>query len=184
MEDNKNRRKNYYIRKEFQRNFIFKFCFLVLAGSAISACIIYVASRATVTTSFDNLRLVIRSTSDYIMPSVLLGSIVVIIVTGIATIAITLFTSHKIAGPLYRIEQDINKVASGNLRQEFSLREHDEIRPIAEALNSMTGLLKGEISELKKSVDEMETLASSKNAPQEIRDKIKSLRARLENFKT
>lgn len=179
-----NRRKNYYIKKEFQRNFILKFCAIVLAGSAISGVTIYLLSRATVTTSFENLRLGIKSTADYILPAVLLSSAVVIIATGIATIFITLFTSHKIAGPLYRIEKDIEDVASGNLRREFNLREGDEIRPIAEGLNAMVRFLKNEISALKKTAAELEALPAANDLPGEVKQKIKALKSGLDKFRT
>ncbi len=181
MEDYRNRRKNYYIKKDFQRNFILKFCLLVLIGSSISGSIIYLMSKATVTTSFENLRLVMKSTADYILPSVFLSGLIVLVVTGIATIFITLFTSHKIAGPLYRIEKDVSEVASGNLRQEFNLRQGDEIRPIAEGLNNMVHYMREEIEAIKKCVSELEALGG---VTPEVKDKISALKARLDKFKT
>lgn len=184
MEKLGNRRTNYYIKEKFQRNFILKFCLIVLIGSAISGAIIYLMSKSTVTTSFENLRLVIVSTADYILPAVLLSSIIVIVITGIAAIFITLFTSHKIAGPLYRIEKDIEQVASGNLRQEFNLRQGDEVRPIAEGLNLMAVFLRDEVSALKRMIAELESISASGNAPQEVREKVKELKARIEKLKT
>ena len=184
MEDYGNRRRNYYIKKEFQRNFILKFCLLVLVGSAISGAIIYLLSKSTVTTSFENLRLVIKSTADYILPAVLSSSIVVIAIIGAATVFVTLFTSHKIAGPLYRIEKDIREVASGNLSQEFNLRQGDEIRPIAEILSTMVRFLRGEVNSLKKAITELEMLSVEKGASQEIREKIKTLKSEIYKFKT
>ncbi|MDO8525289.1 MAG: hypothetical protein Q7S07_02235, partial [Candidatus Omnitrophota bacterium] len=79
MDDCRNRRRQYYIKKEFQRNFILKFCLLVLTGSVISGVIVYLMSRATVTTSFEGLRLVIKSTADYILPAVLLSGMIVVV---------------------------------------------------------------------------------------------------------
>ncbi len=186
MENYKNRRRNYYIKKEFQRNFILKFCILVLIGSAISGVIIYGMSKTTVTTSFENLRLVIRSTADYILPAVFLSSIIVIVIIGIATVFITLFTSHRIAGPLYRIEKDVREIASGNLRQEFNLRNKDELKPIAEALNMTVHFLKDEITAVKKIIAELEVAAESpgSDAPQKIREKIKALKQEIEKLKT
>ena len=184
MENYVNRRKNYYIKKEFQRNFILKFCLIVLIGSGISGVIIYLMSKATVTTSFENLRLVIKSTADYILPAVFFSSLIVIIVTGAATIFITLFTSHRIAGPLYRIEKDIQEVAAGNLKQEFNLRQGDEIKPIAEGLNIMTHFLRDEVSLLKKNITELESLSATSAAPQEIGEKIKEIKISMEKLKT
>ncbi|MFA6321187.1 MAG: hypothetical protein WCY36_04945 [Candidatus Omnitrophota bacterium] len=183
MEDNKNRRSNYYIKAEFQRSFIMKFCLLVLLGSAISGAIIYMMSRSTVTTSFEGLRLVIKSTADYILPAVVLSSAVVIIVIGLATIFITLFTSHKIAGPLYRIEKDVSEVTSGNLRKEFNLRAGDEVQAIADGLTAMTHTLRDEVGGLKQDVSELEASLGG-NIPPQASEKIKSIKARLDKFRT
>ena len=65
-----NRRRNYFIKKRFQTNFIIKFCALVAIGSIISGTIIYLMSRAALTTTFENSRLAIKSTADYILPAV------------------------------------------------------------------------------------------------------------------
>jgi methyl-accepting chemotaxis protein len=184
MNDYRNRRRNYYIKKEFQRNFILKFCVLVLIGSAISGAILYWVSRATVTTSFENLRLVIKSTADYILPAVFFSSLIVIAIIGTATVFITLFTSHKIAGPLYRMEKDVREVALGNLSQEFSLRIGDEVRPIAQALSEMVHFLRKEVNALKKDISDLEALSVETNASQAIREKIKTLKAEIEKLKT
>ena len=143
MEIQKNRRKSIYINKDFQRNFIIKFCILVAAGSVISGFIIYFMSRMTVTTTFENSKLLIKSTADYILPAVLLSSAVVMVIIGLATIVITLFASHKISGPLYRLEKDVQNVTEGNLRTEFNIRSADQIKPLAISLNNMVKALRG-----------------------------------------
>ncbi|MFA5144150.1 MAG: methyl-accepting chemotaxis protein [Candidatus Omnitrophota bacterium] len=182
MNDYRNRRRNYFIKKDFQRNFILKFCLLVAIGSIVSGLIIYLMSRSTATTSFENLRLVIKSTADYILPAVLLSGAIVIVITGIAAILITLFTSHKIAGPLYRIEKDIREVAAGDLTQEFNLRSGDEIKPIAGALNLMAHYLRDEVGALKKDIARLESVSAG--APQEIKEKVAALKSRIEKLKT
>ena len=138
----KNRRKNYFIKKKFQRNFIIKFCALVIIEAIIFGAIVYMMSKATVTTTFEDSRLVIKSTADFILPTILLGSAAVIVFTGLITVIITLFTSHRIAGPLYSMEKDIEEVASGNLKKKFDLRQEDEIKELAASLDKMTQTLR------------------------------------------
>ena len=179
-----NRRRNYYIRKEFQRNFILKFCLVVVIGSCLSGGIIYLMSGSTVTTSFENLRLVIKSTADYMLPAVLLAGLIVIVISGIAAAIITLFTSHKIAGPLYRIEKGIVQVADGDLTHKFNLRQGDEVKSIADGLNAMVSFLRAEVNLLKGIIAELESLSAAKGAPREIEEKIKALKARIAKLKT
>ncbi len=176
----KNRRRNYFIKKKFQRNFILKFCTLVTIGAIISGTIIYMMSKATVTTTFENSRLTIKSTADFILPAVLLSSAIVIIVIGLAAVAVTLFASHRIAGPLYRMEKDIEGVASGNLKKRFNLRITDEIKVLAEGLDNMTQALRADIDRIKRSVDELESIDDS----EELKKKIQELKGTLSKFKT
>ncbi|MDD3905699.1 MAG: methyl-accepting chemotaxis protein [Candidatus Omnitrophica bacterium] len=181
MVDIKNRRRNYYIDKEFQAVFILKFCSLVAIGSVISGLIIYAMSRATVTTTFENSRLTMKSTADFILPAVFLSSVVVIILIGLAAIIMTLFVSHKIAGPLYRLDKDVQDVASGNLGMVFRLRTGDEIRPLAASLNEMVAVIRERVSEAKKNIDDAGLCAG---LPAEAREKIALAKESLKKLKT
>ena len=180
MENLQNRRKNYYIKKQFQRNFILKFCALVVAGSAITGLVIYLMSRSAVCTSFENSRLVIKSTADFILPAVLLSSAVSVILISLATIVITLFASHKIAGPLYRLEKDVQEIASGNLKVVFRLREDDELKALLGSMNDMVNALRGRIAGAKEG---LKTLESSSGISAEARDGVRRIREALEAFK-
>ena len=151
-----NRRKNFYIKKDFQRNFILKFCALVAVGAVISGAIIYAISSATVTTTFENSRLTIKGTADYILPTVFFSSIIVVLLVGIATIIMTLFTSHKIAGPLYAIEKRVDEVAALNLRTEFRLRPGDQIKPLAVGLGVMVCNLRKSVKDIEKALSDLE----------------------------
>ena len=182
-----NRRRNYYIKKEFQRNFILKFCALVVAGSLISGTIIYVMSKATMTTTFENSRLMIKSTADYILPMVFFGSAVVLVLIGIATVIITLLTSHKIAGALFAIEKHVDEVAKGNLKAEFHLRSGDQIKPLAVGLGVMVSNLRAGVKEIKRSASELDTAVAASfpaGIPPEIKNKLEELKSKAGIFTT
>ncbi len=175
-----NRRRNYFIKKRFQANFIIKFCALVAIGSIISGTIIYLMSKAALTTTFENSRLAIKSTADYILPAVLLSSSVVIVFIGLAAIIITLFASHKIAGPLYRMEKDIQEVAAGNLKKRFNLRKSDELKALDKSLDDMTLAIRQDIDKAKRGIAELESTAQSEEA----KEKLKKLKNIIAKFNT
>lgn len=185
MERYQNRRRNYYIKKEFQRNFILKFCALVILGGLISGAIVYVMSSSTVTTTFENSRLTIKSTADFILPALLLSSAIAVALIGIATIVITLFTSHKIAGPLYRMEKDVNEVAAGNLGMNFHLRSTDELKPLAVSLDMMVHQLKARVESIRNGISELDALIgrseTGKNA--DVMNKLKEIESVLNKFR-
>ena len=181
----KNRRKNYFIDKNFQKKFIVKFCILVIIGAFLSGFIIYSMSKSAVTTTFENSRLKIKSTADFILPAVLLSGAIAVMIIGAATVVVTLFTSHRIAGPLYRVEKDIKEVASGNLNVKIHLRQSDELKALASALGNMVQSLKKNVSEAKSIVSELEkTLESSGETPEAVKGKLRSLKSALSKFKT
>ncbi|MDP2922089.1 MAG: hypothetical protein Q8O12_06995, partial [Candidatus Omnitrophota bacterium] len=101
----KYKRRNYFIDRAFQSEFIVKFCGLVILGSAAFGAVLYFFSKHALTTSFENSRLVIKSTADYIFPGLLFGGIIVAIFTALAAGAVVMFMTHRIAGPMYRFEK-------------------------------------------------------------------------------
>lgn len=173
-----NRRKNYFIKQKFQRDFILKFCALVVAGSCLSGLIIFRMSGSTLTTAFRHSRLTIMSTADFILPAVLLSSAVVIVLVGLAAIGVTLFASHRIAGPLYRMEKDIQEVARGNLNVRFNLRSTDELKAMASSLDDMVAALRTNVTELNKTVAALE-----KRLPHELKLDMAAVRSVIDKFK-
>lgn len=179
-DQSENKRKSYFIKKEFQRRFVAKFCTLVILGSVISGTIIYAMSRSTVTTTFENSRLIIKSTAEFILPAVLLSGAVVVLLVGLATVAITLIASHRIAGPIHRMEKDIQEVASGNLRKKFSLRQRDEVKDLAESLNEMTKTLKADMEKIKQAIAHLESCVKSEDC----KSKLEQAKAVLSKYIT
>ena len=152
------RRKIYYIKKEFQMAFIIKFCLLVILGAIVSGAVIYLVSQGSATTVFENSRIRIKSTADFILPAVLLSTAVVTVLVGLASVIVTLYTSHKIAGPIYRIEKDLEKVMLGDLRVKFNLRKKDQLQALATMIEALVGNLGDDIKELRQVRSQLVTI--------------------------
>ncbi len=60
-----------------------------------------------------------------------------------------IFVSHRIAGPMFRIEKSAEAIRSGDLRVNFKIRRSDEMRSAAEALEDMIGSLREDIRKIK-----------------------------------
>lgn len=55
----------------------------------------------------------------------------------------SIYFSHRIAGPVYRLEKNLlNMISEGDLTKQFCLREKDELKELADALNTMTSNLR------------------------------------------
>jgi len=164
MDTQTNQRRNYFIDKKFQSRFILRFCSLVVLASVISGVILYSLSRGTVTTAFVNSRLSIVSTAHYIVPSLIVSSLVAIILIGIATAAVLMYLSHRIAGPLFNIQRSVREIGGGNLNQKIKLRSNDEMVKLADCFNEMTENLKIHLSGIKAKSDDLgEAINNLKN---------------------
>lgn len=135
---------------QFQRNFIFKFSALIILTSLIIGTIVYALSASSMTTAFENSRLVIKSTSDFILPFLVISCLAGIITSGILAILITLFISHRIAGPIYRLEKDIAEVNRGNLNIDIHVRANDELQDLAKSLDQLVKSIRTSVLELNK----------------------------------
>jgi len=152
------KRKNYFIKKEFQIRFILKFCALVVMGAIFSGVILfsYVFYRGTVTTAFINSRLSIVTTADYILPVLMIASLAAIILIGLVTVITVMYLSHRIAGPLFRIEKSLEEISSGNLGLKINLRATDEIQRMAGKINEMTSNLNLHFNGIKSSWEQID----------------------------
>lgn len=143
------KRRNYFIEKSFQAKFILKFCALVALGGILTIGLLYLIAMQSTTVSFVNSRVVVRTTADFILPILIQTVAIVTVIVGLATIAVTLFVSHKIAGPLYRFKKVMEELEEGNFPQDFHIRQFDQLQDLAVTFNNMIKKTRDEIKSLK-----------------------------------
>lgn len=162
------KRKKLYIKKEFQTDFSVKFLILIALESVLAIAMFIYLSRGTVITGYSGAELVITSTGEYFLPTVLLANLALIGVTAVAGFIIMVSYSHKIAGPLYRFEKSIDEMASGDLTSRFNLRANDQLEELAGRINSLSERLDEAVSGIKSEARELEA------ALEEARESLKS----------
>ena len=152
-----NRRTHYFIDKGFQARFIIKFCLLIIATSLLTGVLIYCLNRQTTTVAFDNLRVVVKSTSDYILPMMLEILVIVTLIVGAVTMIIALLTSHRIAGPIYRLTVELDKLKHGDLSSTIHVRAKDQLQKVASDLDELRIRFKDSVNTLKGNWDSVKT---------------------------
>jgi len=181
------KRRNYFINKAFQSEFILKFCGLVALGSAVFGVVLYVFSKNALTTSFENSRLVIKSTADYLLPGLLFGGLIVAMLTALAASVIVMLMTHRIVGPMYRFEKYISDVGSGSLHSDLKIRKKDQFQNMVASLNKMTSDLKlglVEVNEVSAKLDKLiEELSDSSNREILLREDIRRIVSELKKDK-
>lgn len=173
-EDNKNRRKTYLIQRVFQTKFIVLFLLLVILGSAISGGLLYEKTSKELGDSYGEAHSKLKTTGEIILPNVLIVNVIAIVVIGIGTIALTVFISHKVAGPLYRFEKNAEQIARGDLTVVTRLRESDQVKSLADAFSKMTVELREKLLDIRQDseklpilIDEIKTMSQKKTLSSE-----------------
>lgn len=174
-----------FIHKNFKIRFIFSFCLIVFIGAVVSGITLYVITYRDVGTIYSQAISALRNTKALLVPAVLITIIFQIIVVNIVIAAVTLFVSHKIVGPVYRLGNSLKNIcSSGDLTSSIKFRTTDPIQQLADIFNCMTaslcnrikkveqGLLR--IKEIERQLDEI-TAGNSIN-----KDKLEAVKNSLE----
>ena len=141
-----------YIHKTFQRNFIMKFCLIALASMLLASLLLYFFSKDTMTATYRYHHLAIQRTGEVLLPALIITNLIVLLGLIAATVLVTLYVSHKIGGPLYRLNKRLESIAQGDLTMQIRLRHHDQLTDFASAINTMTEALKGKVLEIQREV--------------------------------
>lgn len=132
------KRARFLINKKFQLKFAFFVCSWIFALSMIYPIIIYnifeyflkIASSPThVTLTVEK----VRAVENQVL--FLLG-ILQMLFLGI-TFMLSIFLSHRIAGPLYKLRRSMEEVAKGNFDLRINFRKNDHFIEMQDTFNDM-----------------------------------------------
>jgi methyl-accepting chemotaxis protein len=74
-----------------------------------------------------------------VFPAVLINNLIIMVIISVLGI----FYSHKIAGPVYRMDVEISKVLAGEKGIRIKLRRNDKLRSLAEKINRLIEKFEG-----------------------------------------
>lgn len=180
------RRRIVYIQKTFQRGFILKFCLIALCAMLLASLLLYLFSRDSLTAVYHYHHLALQRTGEAILPALIITNLIVLLGLLAATVFMTLFVSHKIGGPLYRLDKTLKAVGEGDLTLRVNLRQRDQLTDFASGINRMTGSLDLRVGRIKGAVTALKDRLQGEGwNPEEIRMEAESLHRTVhESFKT
>ena len=171
------RRRKKYINPPFQRRFILQFALFMVLGFVAFTVSIYFYSHQTLTTAFIDSRLRVMSTASFLLPALLLMTFIVTATTSFILGFRLLLFSHKIAGPLYRMEKAAEAVGRGDLNLHVRLREGDELQEFARSMDDMVRDLRQRAVQIKEQTGVLrELVLKMEKVPGIPPDLLKSLR--------
>lgn len=173
-------RKNYFVKKEFQMNFLLRFVALLVLESVLIAGLFMYVSTNTLTTGYMDYTLKIERTANFFLIPFILIAAMVVIGIGITGMIMFILLSHRIAGPLYRFEKILGQVEGGDLTTRVSLRKTDQLMALKGSLNVFIDSLDGRMGKVKRILEEAKALLSKKEDPQAM-DKLEAVISRLKD---
>lgn len=162
------KRRNYYIDKQFQTKYMLLTMLLLLAYTF--AFLIIIFAPYILTLFLEGYSLAEKAEASrallFLHGTVWPGIACVILLFG----ALSIYVTHKIAGPMYRIKKSIAEITDGNLELNITLRKGDDLKDLAEHINRLTGEMRNFVSRLKLDYDLLSDY--SKQIEQDIKAKV------------
>ncbi|MCK4851522.1 MAG: methyl-accepting chemotaxis protein [Candidatus Omnitrophica bacterium] len=182
-----NRRRNYFIKKEFQASFFLKFAVLLFLEAVLIAALFMFISRGTLTTAYHGTELTIQKTGPYFFLNFILITSVVGVSMALAGALVFMYLSHRLGGPLYKFEKTIEEAAKGDITQRMHLRHTDQLLDLRDCFNAFLEGTDKRISRIKSDVAKsMELIEKNKTraAADNVRELLKKIKSSLDHFKT
>lgn len=197
MEKRTWKRRNYFIKQDFQGRFILRFFITILLSSIVFTIILSIFSAHTITITYRDSFLKVEKTPKALFYEIIRAHGLYIFLIGAGISTISLFLSHRIAGPLYRFEKSIEEIMKGNLAFRIKLRKKDEAKEVADMINRMIEDLSTRISEITSIVERISANVSEtrkridergdeelKRSFYKISESMEELKKALSHFKT
>ncbi len=159
--------RHFFIKKSMQLRVIFEIVFVVLlTGIITTAALTLIYNSKSKSGSFYYMSndtrkdLELKNILEVVLPSVV-GAQVFSILIGLG---IGLFSSRKMAVPIYKFEKWVQQLKTGNLNTRLSFRENEEMRDLTEECNALAGHYRGVFREIDASLRRLESTAEGNPA--------------------
>ncbi|MFP4163841.1 MAG: hypothetical protein ACLFQB_08070 [Chitinispirillaceae bacterium] len=152
--------RNFFIKKSVQIKFVFQIFFTILLTTAITTVIIAIhyTSKSDQGSFFlmsndgaiPDLKLI--SMLGMVLPALISAQVISIVIA----LGIGLFSSRKIAVPLYKIEKWASRLRAGKLKTNLAFREKKEMRELTFQCNGATDFFRNTLEEIRSSAQKAE----------------------------
>ena len=129
--------RRYFIGKSFQSKLIMKAFLLTVASEILFCCAVYFVLKKDIQGGFPAALQTVRSFKFSLPSAIGLSETAVLPLLALGIVVIGLLMSHKLAGPLWKVEKTARMVAEGNLSCNLTLRDNDEVQEFARQVNGM-----------------------------------------------
>lgn len=142
MNDSDIKRNTVFIQKKFQLRSIMTVVSIIAAAGLLSGVLLYFMLSSELSSELKVAHQQIQNTWDSLAPAIVFGNILTVLVTSIVAAIAVLYQSHKIAGPMFRLQTMCEEVSNGNYSPVTSLRKADQLTALAQSFATMIAALR------------------------------------------
>lgn len=176
------KRRTYLINKNFQGKLILGYFLFMVAGCLLFTVILAALSADTLTVVYKDNDLQMGQTPFMLIKQVLTAHWFFIVVGGVLIVIAATFITHRMAGPLFRLEQAVDHMVSGRLDDVIYLRKKDEGKELAAKLNQFNRELSQKIGKVEKhtrNIDDLLVQYSALDCTKTTPEDLESIRSSL-----
>jgi methyl-accepting chemotaxis protein len=172
--------------REIQIRYQLRWMIIIAAAiAAASSSFVYTLRRALdqdLGPSYKQAYATLHNLQKVLLPMISLSVLVYLIVGSGIVILVTIFISHSIAGPLFKMEQFAESLRRGEVNFPMRLRSGDQIGLLAESLRELQGSLANRLRPFGRALDRADRLWEELDAvdPQADPVRARELLARLD----
>jgi hypothetical protein len=159
--------RHFFIKKSMQLKIIFEILFVVLLSAVITTVALTVlynskAHGGSFYYMSNDMRqdLELKGILEFVLPSVI-GAQLFSIFIGLG---IGLFSSRKMAVPIYKFEKWVTQLKKGNLNTKLSFRENTDMKDLTVECNALAGYYRDIFMEISATADALEKTAAGNPA--------------------
>lgn len=158
------KRRNIFIKKEFQGRLIFGYFLFVTGGVLLFIFLLTVFSADTLTISYNNNDLQLGQTPIMLLKKTLAAHWIFIVVGTIFLVMAAMLITHRIAGPMFRFERALDSMLKHNLNDTIYLRTKDESKDLAQKINDFNADLSNTIRRIRSQSSAINSLLEQERA--------------------
>ncbi len=123
------------IRSDFTAGFQIKFILAMGIGALLTTLAIYFYLDQGLGSNYFDALVTLSTVESALTSSLVITFCLQLFLIFILTIGLTLFVSHKIAGPVFRYEDSLTKILDGDLSTDVRTRDGDQLKSMVDSMN-------------------------------------------------
>lgn len=182
-------RRTYYIKKDFQKRFIFEYMALVFLGVVLANGVLYLLLNKGVDDAFYKAHIGITSTGDIVWSPLLLTGMAIITAAILNVILFALINTWRVGSCMHCLSSTIKRVGDGDMTTQLPPCQGNKLmKELDDIFNKATRHLNKRISSIKGGMEELDAAAARiekdrANSIEQILKKVESIEDHLSGFK-